>query len=270
VGNPVSDLKHSAVREPKPPLAAKSPVETQSAMLMPTTVVAMKGLLTRLGAIMVIGSQMLQALELPAGPFANLKSDEFRVRESAQAEILAWARERREAAMDELHHQSRTAGDPEVRERCLAVLRELVNDEYLQEGEGYIGIRMQDENANLPGDPKPRSVIRVVQVVPDSAAHQAGLQLNDLIAGLGDTVWREGKASLVFGESIRQIKPGTRITLRILRDGAMMDLVVKLGRRPLAADNPFLDQRQVDLEAAERTAKEAYFRRWLERRKPRN
>jgi hypothetical protein len=69
---------------------------------------------------------------------------------------------------------------------------------------------------------------------------------------------------------IRQLKPGNRVLLKILRNGEMMDLPVKLGRRPLLADNPFLDQRQVDVEAAERAAKESYFRRWLERRKARD
>jgi C-terminal processing protease CtpA/Prc len=169
--------------------------------------------------------------------------------------------------MEELYRQSMSAAEPEVRERCLAVLRELVNDDYLKEGEGYIGIRMQDETANIPGDPKPRRVIRVVQVVQDSAAQHAGIQLNDLVAGLGDSVWHDQAASLPFSEKIRQFKPNTRIKLKILRNGQLMDVTVKLGRRPLFADNPFLEQRQADLEAAERAAKDAYFRRWLEGRK---
>lgn len=211
-----------------------------------------------------------RGLELPAGPLAALRSDEFRTREDAQAELLAWARLRPEAAMDALFRMSRAADDPEVRERCLSVLRELVNDEYLKEGEGYIGVRMQDETALVPGEAKPRSVIRVMQVVPDSAAHRAGVLLNDQVIGLDDKVWHEEAASLSFSNSIRQLKPGTRITLRILRNGEVMDLAVVLGRRPLLADNPFLDERRVDLEAAERAAKEAYFRRWLDLRKSRD
>jgi hypothetical protein len=231
---------------------------------------SMTGRLAWMVAILCASPGLAWSEDLPAGPLAGLQSDEFRTREKAQAELLVWARGRPEAAMDELFRMSRKAGDPEVRERCLAVLRELVNDEYLKEGEGYIGIRMQDEMASVPDDPKPRNVIRVVQVVPDSAAHQAGLKANDLIAGLDDKVWHDGAASLPFSEKIRQHKPGTRITLKILRNGNLMDVVVKLGRRPLIADNPFLDDRQVDLEAAERAAKDAYFRRWLERKKPRN
>ena len=209
-------------------------------------------------------------LDLPAGPLSGLQSDEFKIREAAQAELLVWARGRPEQAMDVLFRVSRTHGDPEVRERCLAVLRELVNDEYMKEGEGFLGIRMQDEKALVPGDQKPRSVIRVIQVVPDSAAHQAGVKLNDLIAGLDGKVWHDEAALKPFMNHIRQLKPGHRVMLQILRDGEMIDLPVKLGRRPLLADNPFLGQRQADIEAAERTAREAYFRRWLQLRKARD
>lgn len=172
--------------------------------------------------------------------------------------------------MDVLFRVSRTHGDPEVRERCLAVLRELVNDEYLKEGEGFLGVRMQDEKALVPGDQKPRSVIRVIQVVPDSAAQRAGVKFNDLIAGLDEKAWHDEAALVPFMNHIRQLKPGHRVTLRILRNGGMIDLPVKLGRRPLLSDNPFFGQRQADIEAAERTARDAYFHRWLELRKARD
>jgi len=220
--------------------------------------------------LLMAGLNPVSALELPAGPLAALQSDEFQVREKAQAELLAWSRERPQAAMDELFRKSRAAEDPEVRERCLEVLRELVNDEYLKEGEGFIGIRMLDEMARVPGDPEPRIAIRVTQVVPDSAAQKAGLKINDLIVGLDDKIWRVGSAFGPFSDSIRQHKPGTRVTLRVLRDQQLLDVAVVLGRRPLTADNPFMDESQVDIEAAERAARETYFRRWLERKKLRN
>lgn len=209
------------------------------------------------------------SLELPAQPFSNLGSEEFRKRESAQAELLAWSRERPEVAKDELFRQSRVADNPEVRERCLAVLRELVNDEYSKEGEGYLGIQMQQANeiVKIPGDAKPRMAIRVIQVMPESAAELAGLQVNDLIVGLGDDKWHEGLAYDLLRERIRQLRPETRVMLKVLRNGRMMEIAVKLGRRPLQADMMFFDPRQVDLGAAERAAKDSYFRRWLERRK---
>jgi len=218
--------------------------------------------------IMLIGNAAW-SIELPAGPLAKLQVDEFSQRELAQADLLRWAREHHEAGLDAVFKHSRVAEDPEVRDRCLAVVRELVNDDYLNDGEGFIGIRMLDELANIPGDPKPCKVIRVVQVVADSAAQNAGLQLNDLIVGVGDQVWHEGAASLLFSEQIRQLKPKTKLTLKVLRNGKPMVIDVTLGRRPQLADQLFLD-RQVDPEALERAAKDAYFRRWLERRKSPN
>lgn len=211
-----------------------------------------------------------QAAEIPVKPLAELESEDFRTRENAQAAILAWARENPPRAMDLLYERSIKADEPEVRERCLDVLRALVNDEYLREGEGYLGIRMLDESTLVPGDPKPRSVIRVLQVMPDSAAAKAGLRVNDLIAGIEDQTWRDGVAMRPFSEAIRQYKPGTRVALKVVREGALLDLPVVLGRRPLYADNPFLDQRQLDIEEAEKAASEAYFRRWLEQRKARD
>jgi hypothetical protein len=210
-----------------------------------------------------------RAAEFPVKPLEDFKSEDFRTRESAQASLLDWSRKNPAVALERLFVLSQSADDPEVRERCLAVLREMIGDEYLKEGEGYIGIRMQDETATIPGDPKPRSAIRILQVVQDSPGHVAGLKVNDLITGLEDRIWRDGAASEFFMQTVREFKPASHITLSILRDGKTMDVKVKLARRPLFADNPFLDESQVDLEAAEKAAKEAYFRRWMDARKAR-
>lgn len=204
---------------------------------------------------------------VPTAILDRLVSDDFRVRETASAELVDWARARRESSLDELYGMSRTAPDPEVRERCLAALRVLVIDLYLKEGEGYIGIRMQDEFANVPDDPKPRGVIRVIQVVEDSAADQAGLRLNDLIAGLNGTIWHEGPVSIPFGEKIRQFKPGDQVALKVLREGRLIEVKVTLGRRPPLADRMFFLETEEDIKNAEEAAREGYFRRWLERKK---
>jgi C-terminal processing protease CtpA/Prc len=208
------------------------------------------------------------ALEIPPEPLADLKSEDFRKREVAQSLLLVWARERSEKAMDLFYSQWRASDDPEERDRCMTILRELVEDIHSKDGEGFIGIRMQDELANIPGDPKPRAVIRVIQIVPEAAAEKAGIQLNDLIAGMDDQTWHEGLASMNFMEKVRKMKPNSKVTLKVMRDGKLQDIVVTLGRRPLSADHPFEPQEEID--AAERAEKEAYFRRWLEQRKTRN
>ena len=204
-----------------------------------------------------------EAVELPPNALLGLGSLQFREREIAQVELLAWARAQPALAMDELLRQSRMASDPEVRERCLSVLRALVTDEYLKEGEGYLGIMLKDEIADVPGEPKPRGVIRVQMVQPDSPAEHAGIRLNDMIVGINGEIWDE----IIFRTNIRKMRPNVDVDLKILRDGGWLDLKVPLGRRPKNADTWIFPGQTFDPEAAERAAKEAYFRHWLSLRK---
>src|ERR1035437_2622615 len=62
---------------------------------------------------------------LPASVIGRLSADQFSEREKAQAEVLLWARQDAAAAKDLLYDLSRTHGEPEVRRRCLSVLRVL-------------------------------------------------------------------------------------------------------------------------------------------------
>lgn len=210
----------------------------------------------------------LPALELPADFLTRLKDERFRTREDAQRELLEWSRGRQDAAMTELLRQSRAASDPEVRARCLAVLRDLVAEEYQRDGEGYIGVQMLNEFANVPGEARPRAAIRVAEVLADTAAAAAGLKVGDLIVGLNGKVWHQGPLAIPFGEKVREFKPGDTITLQLFRDGKVMDLALKLGRRPAFADLPFPGLTEEDKQAAEKAAREAHFRRWLERHPP--
>lgn len=208
------------------------------------------------------------ALELPADCLVRLKDERFRTREDAQRELLDWSRDRRDGAMSELLRQSRAASDPEVRARCLAVLRDLVAEEYQREGEGYIGVQMLNEFAHVPGEARPRAAIRVAEVLADTAAAAAGLKVGDLIVGLNGKVWHEVPLAIPFGEKVREFKPGDTITLQLLRDGKVVDQTLKLGRRPAFADLPFPGLTEEDKQAAEKAAREAHFRRWLERHPP--
>ncbi|HSP42523.1 MAG TPA: PDZ domain-containing protein [Luteolibacter sp.] len=209
------------------------------------------------------------AAEIPAKPLAELESEDFRTREEAQARILEWARETPEKAIETLYRHTVKADEPEVRERCLAVLRELVGDEYSRHGEGFIGIQMRDELATVPDDAGQRAAIRVTFVMPKSPAEKAGLEINDLIVAVEDKVWRKIPVILPFSEEIKKHKPGTRIRLSVLRDGKLIEVPVTLTRRPLEADTPFLDRRPFNMEAAEAAAREAHFQRWLKDRRER-
>lgn len=203
------------------------------------------------------------AQEIPQSALSSLASPKFREREIAQVDLLNWARRRPTSAMDELLQQSRLADDPEVRERCLSVLRSLITDEYMKEGEGYLGISLKDEISNVPGETNPRGVIRVLMVQPRTPAERAGFRENDLIVGINGEVWQDA----LFRANIRMMKPNTKVDIRVLREGELVDLKITLGRRPLSADMTIFPGQSFDHEATELAAKEAYFRRWLNQRK---
>lgn len=201
---------------------------------------------------------------IPSQQLQDLGSSEFRVRERAELELLEWGRKNPEPAKVEFLKLSQNAADPEVRERSLDVLRGLVTDDYLKDGEGYIGIAlaMKDDVVTVPGDPKPRNAVRVVEVRADTPGQRSGMLLNDLIVALEGETWRGVEATPAFRQSIKKMKPTTVARLTVLREGGLIDLKVTLGRRPLMADM-FFNGQAADLDATEQAAKEAYFQRWL-------
>lgn len=221
-----------------------------------------------LGVLAISLHQGVVAAPLPPEIFAQLSAQEFRRREVAEADLLAWSRTKPEAAKDELLKQSRFAADPESRVRCLNVLKTLVFDDYAKEGEGYIGITMRDDKLLVPGDRKMRSVIRVMATMPNTGAAMAGILPNEIIVGLGGKVWYDVAATEQFMNRIRSMKPEMKVELKILRAGKIVDVTVVLGRRPVVADQPQFGGGLADIQAAERASKEEYFRRWLENRAP--
>lgn len=224
----------------------------------------------QVGVAVSLSPFSLQAVELPQVPLSTLKSLRFKEREKAQEDLLKWGRERPEQAKEEFFAQGQTAEDPEVRERCLEILRELVMDEYAKEGEGFIGIAMRDDQKLLPGDPLVRSVIFVTLVQDGSPARRAGLQVNDIIVGLNGQGWHNIEASPGFREEILGTKPGTRVELQVIRNEIMLDVEVTLVRKPNLGgqNNLFFNPGVEEVEAIEKAAKEAYFRRWLKQRRP--
>ncbi len=221
--------------------------------------------------------------DLPAASLQCLKSEQFAEREQAQAELLAWTRQRPDTSPEALYQLSRTADDPEQRERCLAVLRELVTDEFLRNGVGYIGFRMNPntEAVNVPGEAAPRFAMRVLQVEPDTPGQKAGLLGGDLLLGVDDTVWHQDDSSIVVSDKIKSFKAGTRVTLKLFREGKVVELPLVLGRRPAAADllqfglfgglgglgGVPMQASPEAVAAAEHAARDDYFRHWLAARK---
>lgn len=212
----------------------------------------------------IVSLSYLQAAEIPREIISRLNADAFRERENAQSELLAWGRAMPQARVTHILQAADDHPDPEIRERCLAVLHDIAVDEYLRDGEGFIGIRMGDEMAEVQRGKGLLAVMRVIEILKDSAAEKAGLQVNDLIYKLDGKEWVNGAASPDFMQTIRRLKPGDEVKLGLMRDGKLRELRVELGRRPAGADI----QRGfslLDPEEMEMKARDAYFEHWLEK-----
>jgi len=216
-------------------------------------------------------TSVLCAEAIPKGLLKALESEDFKARETAQADLLAWTRKNPKVAVTELLRLSSETGSPspEVRERCMQVLRQLAGDDFAKEGDGYLGVRMSDRMVQMPGNKPDRWAVVVIEVVANSAAAKCGLKAGDAILELDGQTWQR-EASKPFSEQIRKRKPGTRVRLRVLRDGALEDLRVELGRRPADADQLMPGVDPEGHKVLEQQAVDAHFERWLlEKKAPR-
>ena len=99
---------------------------------------------------------------------------------------------------------------------------------------GRIGIEISDvtpENAKFFDDSNASGGV-VTQVEPDSPGAKAGLQIGDVITEIdGQKVSDAGELQVLVGQK----QPGTKIMLKVLRDGKSMDIPVTLdamGKNP--------------------------------------
>lgn len=226
-----------------------------------------------------------RALVLPPELLSGLGAESYAERQGTQAKLLEWSRNSPEAAKDLLFNASRSAEEPEVRERCLGVLRELVRADYQRDGQGFMGIVMglAVQPLVLPGEQDPRFAIRIDRVEADSPASKGGLVVGDLVVGIEDHRWKLDDTATEITGFIKQLKPGTKVKVQVVREGKLVDLTVELGRRPAIADVPrmlLFGGMQVqglaaggavpteeETEAAENRALDEYFRAWLARKK---
>ena len=191
----------------------------------------------------------------------RLGSEEFVVREGAQAELSAWAAKNPQFAAPIILRLFQEDDEPEVRKRALKILKELGNIDYLSEGQGYLGILMQEEPLNAAEGGEVRFGIRVLNVGNGSPAERAGLKMDDLIISLDGIIWKEGDASTKFRNAVAAMKPLADVTLMVQRGQAEpIGINVKLGKRPTP-----------DLQAGgnwgllEQQAKELHFQQWLKK-----
>ena len=211
---------------------------------------------------------------LPEGLIGRLADDSFRVREAAEKELVEWAMRDPDAAIEPLYEMAMGHEEPEVRARALSALKAPLATRYLQQGRGYVGITMNQIPGELPGG---GTGVVITQVVEESPAAGAGLQAGDIVTAINGTGWEGGDAVEAFRTRIQGMKPGTRVTLGILREGKNLDIRLELGRLPPGAELPGFGlfgrfggmpmMEELDFKAMEEAGKEEHFRQWLRERR---
>jgi len=105
-----------------------------------------------------------------------------------------------------------------------------VADELISTGKvqhAYMGVTLQDDSVAVDGARREAPVVHVVS--PGTPAAKAGLKADDAIIAVdGRTV---GSSDSLVG-SIRAMKPGTQITLTVVRNGKKQDIAMTLAQRP--------------------------------------
>jgi S1-C subfamily serine protease len=87
------------------------------------------------------------------------------------------------------------------------------------ENEGWLGVTEDAKSKDA----------RILQVLPDSPAQQAGLKPGDVIQRLADA---EIDSFSRLQEEVRRYLPGETVKLRVRRGKNVHELTVQLGRRP--------------------------------------
>jgi len=97
---------------------------------------------------------------------------------------------------------------------------------------GYLGIDIQELTPDLAtvfGVRADMNAIVVTHIAANSPAQQAGLQRGDVITQFDGSSIRDGTT---LQSRIASMKPGSQVSLTLLRDGKPNDVTVQLGARP--------------------------------------
>jgi membrane-associated protease RseP (regulator of RpoE activity) len=211
----------------------------------------------------VILAGLSLAETIPQKLLEGLASEQFNVRESSQAEIEKWVDEKGQVGVAAIYRVHRDSDDPEVRLRCLRVLRSRSDKDYMNEGQGYLGLQLADEILDLPGNDKPKTGIRVNYVMPGSQAELAGIKAGDVIVSM------DGKkvgSTDEFIKTVASYKPLRKVVFLMKRLGEdpLIEVTVILGKRPVQ------DLRMMyysDLGKLEQDARDKHFEEWLKKQK---
>ncbi len=110
---------------------------------------------------------------------------------------------------------------------------------------GWLGVNIQDVNRELAesfGMKKPQGAL-VAKILPKSPAEAAGIQVGDIILAYNGT---EITNSSALPPLVGMTKIGETAKLKVLREGANKELVVKIGALPTDDDEPVLAKGELE------------------------
>ncbi|NPA32991.1 MAG: DegQ family serine endoprotease [Aquificae bacterium] len=94
---------------------------------------------------------------------------------------------------------------------------------------GWLGVTIQDITPDIAEAIGIKEGVLITNVLPDSPAEKAGLKVGDVIVEVNGKKIRDTR-DLQF--TIMKVKPGTEITLTVIRDGKPIKVKVKVGEYP--------------------------------------
>ncbi len=106
------------------------------------------------------------------------------------------------------------------------VMNEIVDHGYVVRG--WLGIEVQDFAGVEDDSP---AAVTVVNVLPETPAATADLRAGDVLTRIGETPVTDPQGAL---NAIATIRPGTRVTLGIVRGGEPREVSVTVAQRPQA------------------------------------
>jgi C-terminal processing protease CtpA/Prc len=206
--------------------------------------------------------------QIPENLLSGLAAEDFKTRLDSQEKLLEWARNSSNSdRLDELYARYMGSEDPETRSRCYNILRKLVEDLYLKDGKGYVGIIMGVAKV-AEGDVEGFvEKLRIDAIVPDGPADQAGMLVGDLIEEVSGKKLGQPNVMDAFKALVQSRNPGEIVPMKLQRADKELSVTVTLGKLPAGADLQFFGEPQMSLEELDRSAKEAHFKNWLEKKK---
>lgn len=161
---------------------------------------------------------------------AKLGSPRFVEREQASRGLVEIGAQ----AFKKLREAYRDTDDLEVRLRIAGATREGYFNRHVFDKNGFLGVTMAalgTRRPNQPTLPAGQAGILLSQVIRDSGASRAGLLKNDIVIAVNGEPIKSGVIA-GFAELIRTHRPGSQITLTVMRNNEIRDFTPILGRCP--------------------------------------